>query len=593
MHTGQDHQLFDRAREAYAAGRLKEAREHLTSLTRRGAVEAPVLHLLALVEKRRGDREAAHQAFTAALSLAPADPEIRTNFANLLGELGQLQAALEQYDTALASDARFRPARMNRALLLQRMGEVERALTELDALAAAGAGDAKLHSARGSALLKLDRVDAAADAFDRALAIDPRRLVALHGRARVAMERGEADAVDRYIAALRQKPGDLELVLGVTEALEAEGDPGGIETLRQVVAGNPGWVLGHDVLARMRAEAGEADSFADHYEASLRQRPRDAALHRSYWEALARAERHADALAALRRAKAAIGADEPMLRAEAALAGEAGEPRGGLALLEGLTSVDWDVLFVRGRLLLQCGEPAAAAEPLQRLVEQHPASIAGWAHLDLCWRLLGDGRHQWLSCQPGLHGARDIGLAQAELGRLGELLRGLHRTRAHPIGQSLRGGTQTRGRLFWRQEPELRRLREAIVAAVDDHVRALPPKDEGHPLLRHRNASLALGGSWSVRLLSNGFHVSHIHPEGVLSSACYISLPARLGEDGSKAGWLEIGRPPPAVGADLGPLAEVEPAPGRLALFPSYMFHGTRPFDEGERLTVAFDVLAR
>jgi len=34
----------------------------------------------------------------------------------------------------------------------------------------------------------------------------------------------------------------------------------------------------------------------------------------------------------------------------------------------------------------------------------------------------------------------------------------------------------------------------------------------------------------------------------------------------------------------------IEPKPGRLALFPSWMWHGTRPFAEGERITVAFDV---
>jgi hypothetical protein len=34
----------------------------------------------------------------------------------------------------------------------------------------------------------------------------------------------------------------------------------------------------------------------------------------------------------------------------------------------------------------------------------------------------------------------------------------------------------------------------------------------------------------------------------------------------------------------------VEPKPGRLALFPSTMWHGTRKFPAGERMTVAFDV---
>jgi hypothetical protein len=34
----------------------------------------------------------------------------------------------------------------------------------------------------------------------------------------------------------------------------------------------------------------------------------------------------------------------------------------------------------------------------------------------------------------------------------------------------------------------------------------------------------------------------------------------------------------------------VEPRPGRLALFPSTMWHATMPFDDGERLVLAFDV---
>ena len=46
----------------------------------------------------------------------------------------------------------------------------------------------------------------------------------------------------------------------------------------------------------------------------------------------------------------------------------------------------------------------------------------------------------------------------------------------------------------------------------------------------------------------------------------------------------------PSFPIDLPPFRTVEPEPGRLVLFPSYMWHGTRPFAEGERMTVAFDV---
>jgi hypothetical protein len=55
-------------------------------------------------------------------------------------------------------------------------------------------------------------------------------------------------------------------------------------------------------------------------------------------------------------------------------------------------------------------------------------------------------------------------------------------------------------------------------------------------------------------------------------------------------GWLKLGEPQAELGLDLEPFRKIEPKPGRLVLFPSTMWHGTIPFAEGERLTVAFDV---
>jgi len=47
---------------------------------------------------------------------------------------------------------------------------------------------------------------------------------------------------------------------------------------------------------------------------------------------------------------------------------------------------------------------------------------------------------------------------------------------------------------------------------------------------------------------------------------------------------------PPSQGLDLPPLRQIEPQPGRLALFGSTLWHATAPFAAGERLTFAFDV---
>ena len=56
-------------------------------------------------------------------------------------------------------------------------------------------------------------------------------------------------------------------------------------------------------------------------------------------------------------------------------------------------------------------------------------------------------------------------------------------------------------------------------------------------------------------------------------------------------GALELGRPPRDLGLDLPPLRTLAPHPGHLALFPSFLHHGTTPFAGGRRMSVAFDVV--
>ena len=80
-----------------------------------------------------------------------------------------------------------------------------------------------------------------------------------------------------------------------------------------------------------------------------------------------------------------------------------------------------------------------------------------------------------------------------------------------------------------------------------------------------------------------------MHPAGWISSALYIVLPPDIGEKGS--GILTLGDSSSStLDVGLPPVRTVEPKPGRLVLFPSYTWHGTRPFGKGERITVAFDV---
>ena len=109
-------------------------------------------------------------------------------------------------------------------------------------------------------------------------------------------------------------------------------------------------------------------------------------------------------------------------------------------------------------------------------------------------------------------------------------------------------------------------------------------------LRERRDRRVRFSGSWSDRLSSGGRHSNHLHPMGWISSALYVALPGQTPGEPADAGWLTLGEPDDLLGMSLPPWRKVEPKPGQLVLFPSWMWHGTVPFVQGERLTVAFDV---
>ncbi|MGH7021405.1 MAG: putative 2OG-Fe(II) oxygenase [Brevundimonas sp.] len=177
----------------------------------------------------------------------------------------------------------------------------------------------------------------------------------------------------------------------------------------------------------------------------------------------------------------------------------------------------------------------------------------------------------------------------AYLGDLAVALRRLHTFRTHPVGQSLRHGTQTHVDLRASDDPAIRAFFSAIDGPIRRYLERLGQGDD--PLRRRNTAAYRLAGCWSVQLAPNGYHAPHVHPEGWLSSACYIDLPAAV-EAGGREGWIGFGAPPFACTVPTPPEHFEKPEPGKLVLFPSYMWHGTVPFTgEETRLTIAFDVV--
>jgi uncharacterized protein (TIGR02466 family) len=166
----------------------------------------------------------------------------------------------------------------------------------------------------------------------------------------------------------------------------------------------------------------------------------------------------------------------------------------------------------------------------------------------------------------------------------------MHGFELHPFHQSVRHGSQTMQPLLGSDDPALVAFFQAIEKPIREHMAHLGQGADAH---RRRNTGrYTLDGAWSVSLKPGGFHKDHFHPQGWLSSAFYVQTPAQAVDAGDRQGWIRFGRPPIKLDPPLEAEHHVRPQPGRLVLFPSYMWHGTEPFTTDEkRLTLAFDAV--
>lgn len=447
--------------------------------------------------------------------------------------------------------------------------------------------DPRIWQVLGLAARNTGDLATAVDALERARALAPSDGLIAHGAARARLEAG-VPAVDDFLAAQRLVGVDAGLLQGLAAARFAAGDAAGaISGIAEVVALQPLWLDGHATLARLRRMAGEADDLRSYREALARD-PKQLPIWHAWLTTLQLAERFTETPAALQAARAAVG-PQPMFDLFAAIAAdETGDHAAAGSWFDRLpATTDATTTVWRVRSLIRRGRYAAAAELAHRGTAL-PGGRILWPYVALAWRLLDDPRWAWLEGDPTFVQTHDILDDVRELREISAHLRTLHIAREQPLDQSVRHGTQTDGPLLARIEPQIARLRDAIRAAVSRYIAALPPPDPAHPLLASPRTPIRFAGSWSVRLRGQGHHADHVHSHGWISSALYLALPEALGGE-TRAGWLTLGSCDRLV-PGLAPFREIEPKPGRLVLFPSTMWHGTRPFGEGERLTVAFDV---
>jgi tetratricopeptide (TPR) repeat protein len=586
------------AAKLLSAGHAEVAVERIAPLIARGSRHPDLLILYSAACERAGKARDAAGALRAALEVAPERADIWANLGRMMHEQGQSAQGAELLEKCVALDRSKAEYWYNLGLASNESGNAPRAIEALQQATGLSPRWAMAWAVLGQIQFKQNQVGAAELSLRKAFDVDPESAFVRHTLAIVLRRLDRSDEALALIGEQTDQAAETRLVRA-----HLLGDSGrfdeALEIYRALVRERPQLLDAHETLARLLPQVAAASQALDSYREAITREP-TVELYRSAIITARDLKDPTQMLAWAKEALARFGRQPDLIALHGLALGLGGDGEGALAELEPLAETGFaPVLAHCAYYRLKLGDPGAAETHALAATRADPLEQTAWSYLTVIWRLLDDAREAWLADYDRLVMPVDIappdGFATTEefMAALAAELSELHTTRHHPLEQSLREGTQTRGLLFNRQLS----LVQALVRQLDSQIGgALSqlPVDANHPFLGRNTGRVRFAGSWSVRLRSGGFHISHIHHTGWLSSALYVSLPEEVAKSEQEGGpgALAFGVPDQALGLDLPPRRVETPRVGRLVIFPSYFWHGTIPFKSAApRLTVAFDAL--
>jgi Tfp pilus assembly protein PilF len=391
--------------------------------------------------------------------------------------------------------------------------------------------------------------------------------------------------------AQRMDPDNLAITRNAAAALAAEGEGVAAEKLlERSLHIHPDWIDGHKALSTLRITSRDNTEADRSFAAACAELPDNLPLRMAWFHNASAARDWAKARKIIDDGISLFGEKRALIVAHIYIASESGDAAADDTLFDPVGDMnDPGLDLCRVRHALRAGKPEKAIAIALPYTHTPSASIF-WPYLSLAWRILGDDRAAWLDGDPLYIQSYDLDFSPTKLNELADILRQLHTMQAPYPEQSVRGGTQTDRQLFFHHSPVIQNAKARFLKVVQLYIDDLPAPVADHPLLSPARNPALFEGSWSVRLNAQGFHSCHTHSRGWISSAFYAALPSISDIGAPPAGWINFGTPPPELGLDLSAYKCIEPKPGRLVLFPSTMWHGTIPFVDGERLTMAFDI---
>ena len=558
-------QAFARHQAGNPAGAVPLYREFLAA----HPDHAEALHLLGVALMQSGDLEAARATLERAVARDGANPHYLNNLGLARFHGNEFAGARACFEKALAINPTDPDVHNNLGMALQNLDEPLLAVAHFqEARKGAGSDPEILHNL-GVALQTAGRMVEARAAFESAL-------------------KHSGGMPDTYasLAALLADMGDVE---------------GGYQACWAAVRLDPFHLAAHECFKRLKWDAGLSGEIHDTYRWVCDLRPGHPRSHLQYGRALL-VDRMLEAAEESFRRALALNANmaeaHSGLGAVLSIQGRHDEAIDTHAHAAALAPENPEILEAQGNALLRAAQYRSAIAVLKAAHRLNPRRSNVLGLLTIAMTEAGDREVAGLvdyDDDVTTHfidppaGFADVASFNAALH---EELLARHRDLPPPVNQTMAGGTQIPGHLFAGPSGMVLKAKEQIAKTISGYIAGLR-HDPLHPFRRFINPNFRFTGAWSTILHGAGYDASHIHNEGWLSGVYYVQVPD-LPEECWRAGegCLQVGAPPDAYLSERNRIRRfIRPRPGMLVLFPSYVWHGVRPFTQpGTRHSIAFDL---
>ncbi|WP_158681662.1 putative 2OG-Fe(II) oxygenase [Microbulbifer pacificus] len=556
-------------------------------------------HLLGLILKQSKNISDAEKFLKLSIEQSQDNAEFRTNLANFYRSQSRFEESLQLYLSALQCNPHFRPAKIALLRLLNIIDPKRSADLARQFLAQATA-DAELWGILGQALKSTGDLSNAEKSYRKSIELNPKNAITHHNLGALLSQVNRAEeALDELRKAedFGLKTSELEYnrasaLLALNCEMEAE------LALHRSLELNPHSADSHMMLANLRFMRGD-NNYLDTLEANIKKNPEQSRLWAVYGNLLRDSQNIKASVEVLKEGIRVCGQKTEISLALTTTLLEDGQYQEALIYAKDAAGENPNDLNIKSTLassLLSNSRPQEAKTLITQLREAAPLNQEYIALEAVAARLLQDPFYHELYNFNAFVQTFDIeppagwqSITDFHRDLIPEL-ESRHRFSAHPLNQSLRSGTQTAQSLLADRSPIIRAFLQSLSTPLEEYRNSIGFTPD-HPFRSRSKGKISISGCWSVRLGANGFHVNHIHPQGWVSSVYYVEVPEEISNHSKKCGWLKLGEPRFHV-PNAGPEWFVEPTPGKLVLFPSYMWHGTIPFiSKKSRLTIAFDAV--